>query len=132
MSPASMLVLIKLLHTIVWTVVASAIGVLPWLIWQRRWRSVLALIGLVLVECAVLAANGMRCPLTDLAARHTANRGPNFDIYLPLWVAARNKMIFGTLFGVDLVLAGVVFFLGSWMDSPGAKAQIHHWPVTRD
>jgi hypothetical protein len=36
--------------------------------------------GLVLVECVVLAANRMRCPLTDLAARFTEERLDNFDI----------------------------------------------------
>ncbi len=42
----------------------------------------------MLVEVAVLAFNGMRCPLTDLAARYTDDRRDNFDIYLPLWLAA--------------------------------------------
>ncbi len=33
--------------------------------------------------CGVLAANGGRCPLSDLAARYTDERASNFDIYLP-------------------------------------------------
>ena len=40
----------------------------------------------------------MRCPLTDLAARYTDDRRANFDIYLPLWLAANNKRIFGSVF----------------------------------
>ena len=56
------------------------------------------LTGLILVECAVLAVNQCRCPLTDLAARHTEARAANFDIFLPLWLARNNKTIFGTLF----------------------------------
>jgi hypothetical protein len=43
-------------------------------------------------------ANRWRCPLTGLAARYTANRRDNFDIYLALWLAWSNKQVFGTLF----------------------------------
>jgi hypothetical protein len=35
------------------------------------------LTGLVLVECAVLAMNRGRCPLTDLAGRYTEDRTDN-------------------------------------------------------
>ena len=68
-----------------------------------------ALTGLVLIECAVLAVNHGRCPLTDLAARYTDERADNFDIYLPLWLARHNKLIFGTLF-----VAGSLFALVRW------------------
>ena len=61
------------------------------------------LIGLVLVECAVLVANRMRCPLTGLAAWYTDDRRDNFDIYLPLWLAKYNKLIFGLLFAAGLL-----------------------------
>lgn len=71
------------------------------------WAAVLT--GLVLVECAVLAVNRGRCPLTDLAARYTGQRQDNFDIYLPVWLARRNKVIFGTLF-----VAGILFVLVRW------------------
>ena len=101
-----MLILIKLVHTAAWAVFAGAILVLPWFIAGRRWLWAGALIGLVLVECAVLAANGMRCPLTDVAARYTTNRADNFDIYLPVWLARNNKLIFGTIFAMELVWTG--------------------------
>ena len=71
-----------------------------------------ALTGIILVECAVLVANGWRCPLTDLAARYTEQRTDNFDIYLPLWLARHNKTIFGTLFVV-----GGLFVLERWLAS---------------
>jgi hypothetical protein len=62
------------------------------------------LTGIMLSEVLVLVVNGWRCPLTDLAARYTDDRRANFDIYLPLWLAANNKRIFGSIFA-----AGVVF-----------------------
>ena len=101
-----MLIAIKMAHTLVWAVMAGAIVVVPWLAWKRRWRWVGALLLLVLVECGVLVVNGMRCPLTDLAAQYTANRADNFDIYLPVWLARYNKLIFGTLFVLDLAWVG--------------------------
>lgn len=77
---------------------------------QFRWAAVLS--GLVFIECAVLAVNRGRCPLTDLAGRYTEERPDNFDIYLPLWLARHNKTIFGTLF-----ILGELFVLGLWLAS---------------
>lgn len=40
-----------------------------------------------------------------LAARYTEDRAPNFDIYLPRWLAQHNKALFGTLFVVGELVA---------------------------
>lgn len=37
-----------------------------------------------------------------LAARHTSERQDNFDIYLPLWLARHNMLIFGVLYVADI------------------------------
>jgi hypothetical protein len=108
----AMLVGIKLLHTLIWLFFAGCIVAIPVAGALRQFRWAAALTGLVLVECAVLAVNRGRCPLTDLAARYTEERADNFDIYLPLWLARRNKAIFGTLF-----VAGALFALGRWLIS---------------
>jgi hypothetical protein len=91
---------IKLLHTSIWAVMVAAILALPWLGWLRKFRWVFGLTLLIMGECLVLAANGGRCPLTDVAGRYTDNRACNFDINLPLWLACQNKCIFGSLFVV--------------------------------
>lgn len=67
------------------------------------------LIVVVLVEVIILFINGMRCPLTAVAARYTDDRRDNFDIYLPLWLARYNKSIFGSLY-----IAGVAYTLARW------------------
>ena len=103
------LVTIKLLHTVVWAFFAGCIVAIPVAGARRQFTWAAGLTTVVLVECAVLAANRGRCPLTDLAARHTGERADNFDIYLPLWLARHNKTIFGTLF-----VAGALFALGLW------------------
>jgi len=38
-------------------------------------------------ECVVFAANGFRCPLTDVAQRLGAEHIAVTDIYLPRWFA---------------------------------------------
>ena len=97
---AGFLVAIKLLHTAIWLAFAGCIVAIPLADIRRRFLLAAVLTGLVLIECVVLAVNRGRCPLTDLAGRHTKERADNFDIYLPLWLARHNKTIFGTLFAV--------------------------------
>jgi|SRR5215470_1363631 len=96
-----MLIAVKLLHTAVWALLAGCILALPVLAMKRRFRWALILSAILLVECGVLALNGGRCPLTDVAARFTENRAANFDIYLPLWLARYNKVIFGAVLVIN-------------------------------
>jgi hypothetical protein len=79
---------------------------------QTRRRLAAALIAVVAVEVAILAVNRFRCPLTGVAARYTADRRDNFDIYLPLCMARYNKHIFGSLY-----VAGIVYTLLRWQDT---------------
>ena len=105
-----MLTAIKLLHTLVWAIFAGSIVLLPLMGLLRRFRRAAILTGLVLLECGVLAANGGRCPLSDLARRFTDSHANNFDIYLPDWLAQYNKVIFGLLF-----VAGELLVFGCWL-----------------
>jgi hypothetical protein len=107
-----LLVGIKLLHTAIWFFFAGCVVAIPFAGAWRQFHLAAILTGLVLVECAVLARNRARCPFTDLAGRYTEDRRDNFDIYLPLWLARRNKTIFGTLFAI-----GELFVLGRWLIS---------------
>ena len=108
----SALAWIKLLHTAIWCFFAGCILALPIAGVLRRFRTAAILTTVVLVECAVLALNHFRCPLTDLAARYTQERPDNFDIYLPVWLARHNQAIFGTLF-----VAGGLLVLWQWLCS---------------
>ena len=96
---------IKVVHTVAWAFFAGAIVAIPIVAWHRRWTWVGVLTAIVMVEVAILAANGLRCPLTAVAARFTEDRRANFDIYLPLWLATYNKPLFGGLFAAGLLLA---------------------------
>jgi hypothetical protein len=102
----------KARHAAIWLFLAGCIVAIPFAGAWRQFRLASVLTGLVLVECAVLAMNRRRCPLTDLAGHYTEDTRDNFDIYLPLWLARRNKTIFGTLFAI-----GELFVLGRWLIS---------------
>jgi hypothetical protein len=105
-----MLVLIKVLHTVVWALMVACIGGIFGFASRGRFGMALVCAGIVLGEVAVLVVNRMRCPLTPLAARFTEDRRPNFDIYLPQWLANYNQQVFGSLY-----VAGIVYALIVWL-----------------
>jgi hypothetical protein len=109
-SASHRLIVVKFAHTVVWVFFVTCIVAIPVAAWFGRHRVALAAFALVCVEVAVLALNGWKCPLTAIAARYTDDRQPNFDIYLPPWIARYNKEIFGPLFVLGSVLAW-----GRWM-----------------
>jgi hypothetical protein len=111
---AHRLMRIKVLHTVIWAIMAASILALPWAAWSGRFRWAFGLTLLVVGECLVLAVNRGRCPLTDVATRYTDQRSANFDIYLPVWLARHNKSIFGFLF-----IVGELFLLWRWIRRPG-------------
>lgn len=100
---------VKLIHTIAWAFFASCVVLLLYAAAQERFGLAVILIGIVAVESLVLVLNAWRCPLTDIAARYTDDRRPNFDIYLPAWLAEYNKAIFGSLY-----VLGIVWTLVGW------------------
>ena len=105
-------VAIKLLHTVVWLFFVTCIFAVPVTAAFHHVRLAAFFAGLVLLECLVLVLNGWRCPITDLAARHTPETSANFDIYLPTWLAHHHKTIFSVIF-----VAGSLFALAQWLFS---------------
>jgi hypothetical protein len=98
---------VKLAHTAIWAVLAGVVFAIPLAAHAGHWGWVLVLTGAIVGETVVLLFNRMRCPLTDVAARYTEERQDNFDIYLPLWLARHNKSVFGTLFALGEIYAGL-------------------------
>lgn len=116
MKPSTALTLVKLVHTAVWAVFASCIVLLPVAAFFGRFDWAAILMGLVAVEILVLAVNRCACPLTGIAARFTADRSDNFDIFLPLLLARYNKHVFGLLFVAAALYTGYRW----WVQSAGA------------
>ncbi len=112
-TPAQALCAIRTLHTIVWVFFVLCIGAIPVCALRANYRGAALFIGLVFVEVIILALNERRCPLTAMAARYTADRRANFDIFLPEWLARHNKLIFGGLY-VSGVLFTLTLWLGGW------------------
>jgi hypothetical protein len=110
-APAA-LTAVKALHTVVWAFFAGCVVAVPLLAARGQYRAAAIAAALVLAEGIILAVNRLRCPLTDVAARYTDDRAPNFDIYLPAVIARYNKEIFGPLF-----VAGALFALLHWIRS---------------
>lgn len=114
-SSVFMLRTIKILHTIVWAFFASSIIAILGFAWRGRCGLALVFIAIVLVEVLVILFNNWRCPLTDVAARYTQERRDNFDIYLPEWLARYNKLIFGFLYVVGVLLTFIRW--ANWLPS---------------
>jgi hypothetical protein len=104
-SAAMKLIAVKAVHTAVWAVFAGCILAIPVASWRGDHQVAIYLSLIVFVEVIVLALNGWKCPLTAVAARYTADRRSNFDIYLPEWIAKYNKEIFGPLYAVGVIYA---------------------------
>ena len=112
--PHRALIAIKIAHTVVWLIMVGCIFAMPVAAAENHFRIAALLGAAVLAECLVLALNRGRCPLTDLAQRFTDDRAPNFDIFLPAWVARYNKILFGALY-----LAALGSALWLWKNSVG-------------
>jgi hypothetical protein len=79
---------VKLVHTFAWFSIESCMIYVLWTGFIRRSdRRVAVAAGVVTSESLIFAANGFRCPLTQVAERVGAERGSVTDIYLPYWFA---------------------------------------------
>ena len=105
MSDESKLKLIKLVHTVIWFIMALAsIYILYAGITKTKSLWLWISIGLLCFESLILALNKWTCPFTPMAMKYTTDRADNFDIYIPNIVAKYNKVIFGTIFIIGLAL----------------------------
>jgi hypothetical protein len=83
------LVTIKTVHTIAFFSIGSCLGYLAYSGLAKRSDRRAAIAGAVVTgEALVYAANGFRCPLTDLAERLGSEYGSVADIYLPIFAGA--------------------------------------------
>ena len=100
------LLVVKLLHTAIWAVMAAAVFYILYAgIFDRVGLPVWLCVGLILIEAVVLLICGWRCPLTLVGQRYTNERDAGFDIFLPSWLAKHNKIIFTSLFVAGLALS---------------------------
>lgn len=99
------LTLIKLLHTIIWVFFNVVLFYLLYAVITNRidhW--VWICIGLVVLEIITLLVFKWFCPLTVWARKYSDSSRHNFDIYLPEWLAKHNKLIYGVMFSLSLLI----------------------------
>jgi hypothetical protein len=107
------LIAIKAAHTALRALMVACIVAMPYAAWRGEYRAAAWLTLVVAAEVLVLAVHRGRCPLTSVAGRFTDQRGDNFDIWLPLWLARHNKSILGALY-----LAGLLYAVSRWLGIP--------------
>ncbi|MCZ2459273.1 MAG: hypothetical protein LC128_06570 [Chitinophagales bacterium] len=56
--------------------------------------------GLIFLEGLVLLIFRLYCPLTVWARKYSDSTKENFDIYLPVWLAKYNKLIYTSIVGI--------------------------------
>ena len=79
---------IKLVHTLAWFSIESCMVYVLWAGFTRHSNRRAGIAAAVVAgESLVFAANGFRCPLTQIAERAGAESGSVTDIYLPRWFA---------------------------------------------
>ncbi len=106
----TMLTAIRLGHTIVWAFFVTCILAIALFTASSRYDLAALSAAIVACEVGVLVLNRMQCPLTGVAARYTDDRRANFDIFLPEWLARKNKQVFGTLYAL-----AVLFLVVRWL-----------------
>ena len=99
------LTFIKLLHTLIWVFFNVVLFYLLYAVTTNRidhW--VWICIGLVMLEIITLLVFNWFCPLTVWARKYSNSARHNFDIYLPEWLAKHNKLIYGVMFSLSLLI----------------------------
>jgi hypothetical protein len=112
MSVMNYITAIKLLHTLIWGVMVSAIFYILYCGVVRKFDvSLYIAIGLISLEIITLLINKWSCPLTIIANKIDSRVLPGEDVYLPKWLAMNTKNIFGSLFilGLLVILVQLVF-----------------------
>jgi hypothetical protein len=105
--PASTLSLITAVHTLAWFSIEACMVYLMYAGFAGRTDHRATVAGTVVAgESLIFAANGFRCPLTDLAERSGTERGSVTDIWLPRWFARNLPAVHVPLIALVAVLHG--------------------------
>jgi hypothetical protein len=105
MTDPQRLALIRALHTAIYLVNAAAILLIDFAgVTGRSGPWLVVALGLALIEVVVFTASGMKCPLTAVAVRYGAGKGPIFDTFLPEPLTRNTLRIFAPLLTVGFLL----------------------------
>jgi hypothetical protein len=92
---------VKAVHTMAWFSIEACMGYVLYAGFARRSdRRTDIAAGVVATEVLILAGNGFRCPLTQVAERLGAEKGSVTDIYLPRWFSRNLPALHVPLIGL--------------------------------
>ncbi|WP_210190227.1 hypothetical protein [Bradyrhizobium sp. NAS96.2] len=102
---------VRTVHTAIYLVMTIATGYILYAA-IAGWRGQLVWIAppLLGVESVVFIGNGLKCPLTAIAVRYGAGKGPLFDSFLPERITRHTLEVF-----VPLILLGVSLLAVRWL-----------------
>ena len=101
------LIFIKVLHTAIWIFFNIVIFYFLYaVIIDKIDKWVWICIALIGLECLVLLVFKAVCPVTLIARKYSNSTKPNFDIYLPNWLAKYNKVTYTiiVLIGIGILI----------------------------
>ncbi|WP_159799793.1 hypothetical protein [Flavobacterium sp. MK4S-17] len=108
MQPATKLILIKILHTLIWIFFNVVIFYLLYAVISGKFDKWLWIcISLLIAEGLVLLVFKNTCPVTIIARKYSDSAKHNFDIYLPEWLAKYNKQIYTTIVIIALIILAI-------------------------
>lgn len=106
MTNGQKLTIVKLIHTLVWIFYNVIIGYLLYAAITNKidkWTWVCW--GLIIIEGLILAVFKNICPITLIARKFSDSKRDNFDIFLPLWLARNNKIIYAIIVFIIILIS---------------------------
>jgi|SRR5882724_114081 len=103
---------IKILHTIIWLFFNFVIFHLLYNVLLNKINKWIWIdLGFILLEGIILLVFKMTCPITIIARKYDDSTKANFDIFLPVWLAKYNKLIYTslTIIAVLILIYQIVF-----------------------
>ena len=101
----SPLVRIKILHTVIWVFFNVVIFYLLYAVIANKIdKWVWICLACIVAEGLVLVVFKKICPVTIMARKYSDSQEPNFDIYLPNWLAKYNKEIYTSIVVVAVII----------------------------
>jgi hypothetical protein len=110
MTNSAKLILVKMLHTLIWLFFNVVIFYMLYAVIVDRidrwfWTGLI----FVALEALVLLVFKNICPVTIMARKYSSSLRPNFDIYLPAWLARHNKLIYSMI--VSIIICVLIYRL---------------------